>query len=1154
MDAELKALGQVAFSTVHKGRDIWRDDIIHVDGIHTWAFDRVLETLDRVRDGDSVGNLVIQGRPGIGKSHFLGRVRHAVVERGQVFVLFHPGSARRFWDGLAIAYMDAFHRDVAEGGTQLSTVFRGLGEAIGLQRDESDCLVAGTLDLTHLRAVRRKLQGLLGRQHLDQVALDVALALILANSEDFTQQDIGNALLQGQEVDLDASRAHFIRAAHIPCRDVVGAFDRLTGAAGLAALVAVDQLDGLVALGRSLSGGEQQLLLDQMATGLMDLAEDVQHSLVVVSCLIDTWTLIRERSVASAHDRYPAAVYLRPIPSARVGVALIAAYLRVAYTRAGFTPPYATWPVPSTAFADADQFTPRGLINLVQAHCARGVEQGCVTELTELKQLPDESGPGGEHPPREEPLDPVLDQRFRRLVQEATVADALDEKTVDHGLPPLLRAGLSAWAEENAAAGDFTVDPPPGRKPSLHARLRRIVDAGTDDEVHSSFRAVLNANPMASLNRLRAAVTASGLELSRARRRLFVLRNSAWSQGPKTQQALDGFRTHGGTVVTLPEVDLKVFRALQQLLEEQPTGLATWLRERRHATQTALLAPLSAERAASAALAEAGESREAASPSETAELAGVSGPVRAATPSTSAQPAGAAAPPAIAALPTIAAPPSTVAPTTTPSMSAQPAGAAAPPPTAAPPTTAAPTATPPTSAESAGVAALPTTTAPPTTAARPENPARSETAATSEVAKASRPAAEDSILIGTAEGTGWQVTVPLADLRRHTVIFAGSGSGKTVLIRRLVEECALKGVSAVVLDPNNDLARLGLPWPEPPGAWLPGDAEKAVTYLRDTEVVVWTPRLTTGRPLSFEPLVGLRDVADDPDEFGIALDNAVASLVPRAGLPASGAKLSQGRAVLKEALAAFVQRGGGDLKRFLGYLSALPAGVSRLAGGPKLAATIAETLLAETVNDPMLGGTGEAVDPSVLLQPEGRRRARISVISLVGLPNDEQRQHFVNQLQMALFAWVKKHPAGDRPLGGLFVMDEAQSFAPSTGRTATTDSTLALASQARKYGLGLIFATQAPKGLHNRIAGNATTQFFGLLNAPVQIAAAKEMAAQKGGDARGIARLRPGEFFTASDGVTFQRVRSPMCLSHHPRSAMTQEEILTLARVERPRA
>ena len=83
------------------------------------------------------------------------------------------------------------------------------------------------------------------------------------------------------------------------------------------------------------------------------------------------------------------------------------------------------------------------------------------------------------------------------------------------------------------------------------------------------------------------------------------------------------------------------------------------------------------------------------------------------------------------------------------------------------------------------------------------------------------------------------------------------------------------------------------------------------------------------------------------------------------------------------------------------------------------------------------------------------------------------------------------------------------------------------------HGLGLVFATQAPKGLHNRIPGNATTQFFGLLNAPAQIAAAQEMAAQKGGDARSIARLRPGEFFVGSDMVPFQRVRSPMCLSHH---------------------
>ena len=1075
MDPELKALGQVAFRTAHAGNDIWRDDVIHVDGIHSWAFDRVLETLDRVREGGPVGNLVIQGRPGIGKSHFLGRVRHAVVERGQVFVLFQPSTARQFWDGLAIAYVDALHRKVDEGGegrTQLRAVLHGLGAAIGLRETEIEDLAAGTFSLPQLKDVRRSLQRHLGRRPADKDAVDVALALILTNSEDPAHQDVGDALTQGREIDDDEARAHAIRATRIPCREVVRAFDRLVGGSGRTALVAVDQLDGLVALGRSLSGPEQQLLLDQMATGLMDLAEDVEHSLVVASCLNDSWTLIRERSVATAHDRYPAVVYLREIPSAEVGAALIAAYLQAAYSRAGFTPEYPTWPVRPTAFADARRFSPRGLINLVQDHCARCRERGRVTELEQLlaERPPPPPDPPPPHPP--DP-DPELDQRFSRLVQDANVAAALDEKTVDHGLPPLLRAGLTAWAKENAEAGDFSLDPPLGRNPALHARLRRIVDADTDDEVHWSFRAVLNASPVAGLHRLRAAVTASGIELSGERRKLLILRNSAWSRGGKTRQALDGLRAHGGAVVKLPEADLKVFRALQQLIKEEPKGLAGWLRQHRHASKTTLLASLTPEPATAA----------------TSSAAAVPEPATSSKPAASSE-------------------------RTAPPKAAAPATAAAPPKVAAP----------------------------------------SRAAAPSTAVSLAGEADEDSIVIGIAEGGGRPVTVPLEDLRRHTVIFAGSGSGKTVLIRRLVEECALKGVSAVVLDPNNDLARLGLPWPEPPRGWLRGDAEKAATYLRGTEVVVWTPRLTTGRPLSFAPLAGLGDVADDPDEFGMALDNAVALLVPRSGLPASGARLSRGRAVLKEALAAYVGSGGGNLQGFLGYLSALPEGVSRLASGEKLAADIAQTLLAETVNDPMLGGTGQAVDPSVLLQPAGGRRARISVISLVGLPSDGQRQHFVNQLQMALFAWVKKHPAGDRPLGGLFVMDEAQTFAPSTGRTATTDSTLALASQARKYGLGLIFATQAPKGLHNRIPGNATTQFFGLLNAPAQIAAAQEMAAQKGGDARGIARLGPGQFFATSDAAAFQRVRSPMCLSHHPRSPMTQEEILGLARAGRSRA
>ncbi len=407
---------------------------------------------------------------------------------------------------------------------------------------------------------------------------------------------------------------------------------------------------------------------------------------------------------------------------------------------------------------------------------------------------------------------------------------------------------------------------------------------------------------------------------------------------------------------------------------------------------------------------------------------------------------------------------------------------------------------------------------------------------------------------GTTVALGWPAEgdapyrIELESLRRHCAIFAGSGSGKTVLIRRLVEECALRGVSAIVLDPNNDLARLGDPWPEAPDAWGDGDAERAAEYLAHTDVRVWTPRREAGCPLSFQPLPDFRSVLDDPDELAAAIEAAAATLAPRAKVDGATQKAVMGQAVLREALGHFARSGGSDLRAFVEVLSDLPSGVSQLDKATKLAADMAEALKAAMVIDPMFGGDGTPVDPGLLLTPAKGKRARVSVISFVGLPSDDQRQSFVNQLQMALFAWIKKNPAGDRPLGGLFVMDEAQTLAPSGAMTACTQSTLALASQARKYGLGLVFATQAPKGLHNRIPGNATTQLFGLLNAPAQIDAAREMARAKGGDVPDIARLRTGQFYAGADGMPLMKVQTPLCLSHHPRSPLTTEEVIERAR------
>jgi len=433
--------------------------------------------------------------------------------------------------------------------------------------------------------------------------------------------------------------------------------------------------------------------------------------------------------------------------------------------------------------------------------------------------------------------------------------------------------------------------------------------------------------------------------------------------------------------------------------------------------------------------------------------------------------------------------------------------------------------------------------------AAPDGPGR-EPAATGGPRR--EPAAVDGpgpyLRVGADFDHGDPVRVELAALRKHVAIFAGSGSGKTVLIRRLVEECALLGVSAIVLDPNNDLARLGDPWPEPPAAWGDGDARAAADYLAATEVVVWTPGREGGRPLTFQPLPDFSGVCDDPDEFTQAVDSAVDALAPRAKVAATTAKAMRGQAVLRQALRHYGRHSdAATLAGLIALLRDLPDGVSELTGAASIAADLAENLEAARINDPLFGGTGESADPGTLLTPAPGKRARVSVISFVGLPGEEKRQGFVNQLQLALFGWIKRNPAGDRPLGGLLVMDEAQTLAPSGPITPCTRSTLMLASQARKYGLGLVFATQAPKGLHSQIPGNAATQFFGLLNAPVHIEAAREMARFKGGDVPDISRLTSGQFYVAVEGQPFRKARTPLCLTHHPASPLTAEDVLTRA-------
>ena len=127
-------------------------------------------------------------------------------------------------------------------------------------------------------------------------------------------------------------------------------------------------------------------------------------------------------------------------------------------------------------------------------------------------------------------------------------------------------------------------------------------------------------------------------------------------------------------------------------------------------------------------------------------------------------------------------------------------------------------------------------------------------------------------------------------------------------------------------------------------------------------------------------------------------------------------------------------------------------------------------------------------------------------------------------------------------------MDYAQLFLPSGAGALSKSSGVLLVAQARKYGLGILVATQAPKGIDNKIISNCSTQFLGKQNSPTDQQTVRLMIAATGGTAEDIGKLSMGEFYfkTQDSGKPF-KLKTPLCLSYHPANPPTPEEVVERA-------
>lgn len=358
------------------------------------------------------------------------------------------------------------------------------------------------------------------------------------------------------------------------------------------------------------------------------------------------------------------------------------------------------------------------------------------------------------------------------------------------------------------------------------------------------------------------------------------------------------------------------------------------------------------------------------------------------------------------------------------------------------------------------------------------------------------------------------------DLTTHAVCVGMTGSGKTGLGIGLLEEAAIDGIPALVIDPKGDMGNLMLTFPELKAAdfqpwidqesamrkgktvpefakdtaetWRKGlaewgqEAERIARFKQAAEVSIYTPGGTAGIPLrilrSFAAPSGL--LANDPDGLRDRVQSTVSGLLALLGIDADPIRSREHILLANILILAWIEGRSLDIASLIQEIQTPPfdqVGVFDLeafySSQDRLELAIRlNNLLASPGFSTWMEGAPLEIG-SLLFTPQGK--PRIAILSIAHL-SDSERMFFVTLLLNELVAWMRTQP-GTTSLRALLYMDEIFGYFPPTAVPPSKKPMLTLLKQARAYGLGVVLATQNPVDLDYKGLSNAGTWFIGRL-------------------------------------------------------------------------
>lgn len=358
------------------------------------------------------------------------------------------------------------------------------------------------------------------------------------------------------------------------------------------------------------------------------------------------------------------------------------------------------------------------------------------------------------------------------------------------------------------------------------------------------------------------------------------------------------------------------------------------------------------------------------------------------------------------------------------------------------------------------------------------------------------------------------------DLTTHAVCVGMTGSGKTGLCLALLEEAAIDGIPALVIDPKGDISNLLLtfpdlkpedfqPWIDPAEAtrkgvtpeelakstaetWKKGlgdwgqEPERIKKFRDSVDISVYTPGSTAGLPVSILRSFSAPqpEMRSDAEAFQGKISAAVSGLLALLQIDADPLQSREhillsnildhawreGRSPDLPTLIREIQSPPFDKLGVLDLESAFPS-KDRFALSMRLNNLVASPGFAAWLQ-------GEPLDiQRMLYSADGK--PRISILSIAHL-SDAERMFFVTVLLNEVISWMRSQP-GTSSLRALLYMDEVFGYFPPTANPPSKTPMLLLLKQARAFGLGIVLATQNPVDLDYKGLANAGTWFLGRL-------------------------------------------------------------------------